>query len=209
MKNYEETKKDYEDGFEWHREKSDSYSWKSQINRFVKYLNGKKILDAGCGGGRDVPEFLNQGFVVDGIDYSTRAIKYDRERYPKANFYEGDIRKMQFSDKSYDGVWACASIANLDKEDVHVTLAEFRRVLKDDGILFVSIKLGEGERKVPDQAGERFYSFFSPEEIEKLIEDSGFDVDLIIIATDFDLTGKLSEPPKPGWVCLYGIKSGK
>ncbi|MFH1586264.1 MAG: class I SAM-dependent methyltransferase [Candidatus Diapherotrites archaeon] len=209
MKDYEETKKDYENGFEWHREKSYSYIWKNQIGKFVKYLDGKKILDAGCGGGRDVPEFMERGFDVDGIDYSTKAIKYDKEKYPEANFYEGDIRKMEFPDKSYDGVWACASIANLDKEDAHIALAEFRRILKDNGILFVSIKLGEGERKVPDQAGERFYSFYSPEEIEEFIEDSGFNVDLITIVTDFDLTGELSTPPKPGWVCLYAIKSGK
>ena len=41
-----------------------------------------KILDAGCGGGRDVAEFLRRGYEVDGLDYSGATVRKCREQFP-------------------------------------------------------------------------------------------------------------------------------
>ncbi len=204
---HKKTQKDYDKGVEWHIQKSLSYNWSDQIDRFVKALHGNRVLDAGCGGGRDIAEFLKRGYQIDGLDYSGITVRKCRENFPEATFYEGDIRKMNLPNNEYDGLWVCASILNLKKFDVPDTLSEFRRVLKKDGQLFISVKEGEGERMVSDQAGERFFSFYSVDELVGLVRDAGFNVTHSKIVPDSDLTGKVADPVKPAWICLYAINS--
>ena len=98
MDNYEETRQDYDKAADWHTQKSLSYNWNNQIERFVEALNGKKVLDIGCGGGRDIPEFLKRGLQVEGIDYSKETIKKVKETFPEVTFHECDIRKMDLPD---------------------------------------------------------------------------------------------------------------
>lgn len=207
MNYYEKTKFDYDSGAEWHIKKSLSYNWSKQIDKFIDGLHGNKVLDAGCGGARDISEFLKKGMNVDGIDYSGETIKKNKDKFPHINFYEGDIRKMNLPDDHYDGLWSCASLLNIAKDEVLETLIEFKRVLKKDGRLFISVKEGKGEKIITDQAGERLFSFFSVNELKKLVQQAGFRVNFLDVVSDMDLTGKVSEPENPSWICLYAINS--
>ncbi len=207
MRDYRETKENYDKGVEWHIQKSLSYNWKSQLDKFIGRLDGKRVLDAGCGTGRDIAEFIKRGIQVDGLDYSSKAIKKCREQFPDVIFYEGDIRNIELPDHEYNGLWACASILNIAKSEVATALSEFRRVLKRDGILFISVKEGKGEKMIADQAGERFFSFYSLDEIKILVEQAGFKIKCTEIISDADLTGKVSEPVKPNLICLYAVNS--
>lgn len=69
---------------------------------------GGRILDFGCGSGRDTLAFLKRGYQVDAMDGSTEMCKLAAE-------YTGiPVRQMQFQELSvrehYDGIWACSSI---------------------------------------------------------------------------------------------------
>ena len=85
--------------------------------RFLKHIPvGGKILDLGCGSGRDTKEFMDAGYDVSAIDGS-------RELCKRASEYTGlDVKCMQFLELSeketYDGVFACASLLHVPKEDV-------------------------------------------------------------------------------------------
>ena len=207
MRDYGETIEDYDKGVGWHAQKSLSYDWRSQIDRFVAGLHGKRVLDAGCGCGRDIAEFTKRGFQADGIDYSGETIRRCRDKFPKSTFYEGDLRAMkEIPDDKYDGVWACASLLNLAKDEAPKALSEFKRVLKRDGILFISVKEGEGEQIIPDQAGKRFFSFYSAHELKALVEKAGFKTTYAEVVPDSDLTGKVAVPHKTNWICLYTTK---
>ncbi len=203
MKSYKETKENYDKGADWHIQKSLSYNWKSQINRFVRGLNGRRVLDVGCGGGRDIAEFLKRGLQVDGIDYSGQTIRRCREKFSEANFYEGDTRKMPLPDKKYGGLWVCASLLNIEKSEVPIALSEFKRVLKKNGVLFISVKEGKGERMVADKAGERFFSFYSVSELKALVQKAGFKVTRVEVISDARLTGKIGSKQNPDWICLF------
>jgi|TARA_B100001971_G_scaffold102827_1_gene94739 ubiquinone/menaquinone biosynthesis C-methylase UbiE len=207
MDNYEKTKEDYDSKVNWHTEKSISYDWKAQIDRFIKSLKGIIVLDAGCGGGRDIKEFIRNSLEVDGIDYSKKTLKACKEKFPETKFYEGDIRNTKLPSNKYDGIWACASILNLKKEEVPTVLSEFKRILKPEGTLFISVKEGIGESMVPDQAGERFFSFYSLDELKKPIQEAGFKITHTKIISDKELTGKAVEPVKPNWICIYAVNS--
>ena len=206
MDKYKQTLDDYNNGVDWHTQKSLSYNWNNQIDRFAKTLHGKVILDVGCGGGRDIPAFLQRGYQVEGIDFSAQTIKKCKEQFPNVNFFEGDIRKMKLTKEKYDGLWASASLLNLKKSDVPKALSEFKRVLKKDGKLYISVKEGSGEKMVSDQAGQRLFSFFSTEELTELVKKVGFKILYSEVVTDATLTGKPTTPPNPSWICVYASK---
>ena len=112
---YGQTKRDYDEGFEWHSEKSFSYDFSEWVKKFVSMLGGKRLLDAGCGAGRDVQLFLERGLEVVGIDFSRKAIAHCRKKFPAAKFHSSDLRKIPGPNASFDGVWACASLLNLKR----------------------------------------------------------------------------------------------
>lgn len=111
---------------------------------FLSYLNeGNSILDLGCGSGRDTKYFLSKGYKVDAMDGSMEICKV-------ASDYTGiNVKCLLFNEldeiDKYDGIWACASILHLDKDDLIDVFHRITRALKDSGILYTSFKYSEFE----------------------------------------------------------------
>lgn len=146
---------------------------------FVVNLRGKKVLDIGCGSGRDSKYFLEKGLKVTGIDYSRTFINIASKKVPNAKFLQMDMRKLEFPGNSFDGVWAEASFLHIPKNQARKTLIGIKRILKKDGLLHISVKKGEGEKfvKKDEYIGmAKFFSFYSPDEFRKLIESCGFNI---------------------------------
>ena len=111
---------------------------------FLSYLNeGDSILDFGCGSGRDTKYFLSKGYKVDATDGSEEICKV-------ASDYTGiNVKCLLFNEldeiDKYDGIWACASILHLDRDDLIDVFNRIARALKDNGILYTSFKYSEFE----------------------------------------------------------------
>ena len=138
----------------------------SQIQQeFLKILTpGSYILDFGCGSGRDTKYFLEQGYKVDAIDGSSELCKL-------ASAHTGiKVRQMLFQElhakEKYDGIWACASILHVAKNELPDILQRMHNALKPDGIIYASFKYGdfEGERN------GRYFSDFTEESFGKLVK---------------------------------------
>lgn len=112
--------------------------------RFLKLLPLHAfILDFGCGSGRDVRAFLEQGYGVDAVDGSAELCRMASE-------YTGiSVKQMLFGELSateqYDGIWACASILHLPKVELVDVLQKVADALKTCGVLYTSFKYGEFE----------------------------------------------------------------
>ena len=139
----------------------------SQVqDKFLERLNvGDYILDFGCGSGRDTKYFLKKGMVVDAIDGSVNLCKLASE-------YTGiKVRNILFQEldeqEKYDGIWACASILHLSKEELSVVLDKMIAALKKNGIIYTSFKYGdfEGERN------GRYFTDFTVESFKEFIEN--------------------------------------
>lgn len=139
----------------------------SQVqDKFLERLNeGDYILDFGCGSGRDTKYFLKKGMVVDAIDGSVNLCKLASE-------YTGiKVRNILFQEldeqEKYDGIWACASILHLPKEELSVVLDKMIAALKKNGIIYTSFKYGdfEGERN------GRYFTDFTVESFKEFIEN--------------------------------------
>ncbi|HIV90695.1 MAG TPA: class I SAM-dependent methyltransferase [Candidatus Eisenbergiella stercoravium] len=105
-----------------------------------------RILDFGCGSGRDTRYFLNHGFQVDAVDGSSEMCRIAGE-------YTGiPIRQMLFQEldtvDTYDGIWACASILHLSRMELSDVFRRMAVALRKNGMIYASFKYGsfEGER---------------------------------------------------------------
>ena len=104
-----------------------------------------RVLDAGCGSGRDAKAFADRGFCVDAFDASPELAKL-------ATILTGQtVEVMSFTDFDrhhlYDGIWACASLLHVPEVDLPQALQRLWRGLKPDGVLYISFKHGTGERE--------------------------------------------------------------
>jgi len=110
--------------------------------KFIGNLNGKRVLDAGCGEGYNTRILARRGAQVVGVDISQRMVELARQeeqREPLGNRYEvasfSDL--SLFEDKSFDIV--VSFMALMDSPDYEGALREFFRVLRKKGKLFFSI----------------------------------------------------------------------
>ena len=140
-------------------------------NRFMQALKGLKILDFGCGSGRDTLYFLNEGYDVDAMDGC-------REFCISASQLTGiPVRHMLFQELNeidyYDGIWACSSILHVSKKDLKDVFTRMIRALHQDGIIYTSFKYGEYE----GERNGRYFTDFTIESFKEFI--AGYD-DVII-----------------------------
>lgn len=108
------------------------YWWASRL------AGGKQVLDAGCGVGYGVEILASAGANVIGVDIDAGAVEEARRRFGERaeTIAQGDLRDMWFDDDSFDLIVCFETIEHMD--DAEQALAEFRRVLRPDGLLLVS-----------------------------------------------------------------------
>ena len=122
---------------------------------FLEYLpkahlsNQQKILDVGCGSGRDSIFFANQGFEVVAIDGSQNVIDLAKQTDTRIDwqclrFHE--IAKQSWQNQ-FTGIWACASLLHVSFDDLPKILNDLLSCLRPTGILYASFKYGNSERK--------------------------------------------------------------
>lgn len=132
--------------------------------RFLRYMpSHAKILDFGCGSGRDTKYFLDKGHNVEAIDGS-------KEFCRLASAYTGIlVKQMCFQElasvNEYDGIWACASILHLQWEDLISVLHKMAAALKNTGVIYTSFKYGTffGERQ------NRYFTDFTEDRLTEML----------------------------------------
>jgi len=149
-----------------------------QRKRFITMLPERgKILDAGCGSGRDSAFFANEGFNVIGVDLSEKLLEIARIAAPRAKFYSADIRHLSFEKNMFDGIWACSSLVHIKHNEMQSVFNKFYSIMKPEGVLYIHVKKGEGEAYMEEPSipgKKRFYSFFTPSLLKKYCENAGF-----------------------------------
>lgn len=106
-----------------------------------RYATGKRVLDAACGEGYGSALLSGQALAVTGIDIDAPAIAHARTSYPalsNVRFEEGSAAALPLPDASVDLVVSFETIEHLPREEQPRMLAEFARVLTDDGVLILS-----------------------------------------------------------------------
>ncbi|MHA2026109.1 MAG: class I SAM-dependent methyltransferase [Candidatus Thorarchaeota archaeon] len=178
----------------------------SDIERVTALINGKRILDLGCGTGRHVVYFAGLGFAVYGFDASPKALsmtqEWLKEKNLTANLIEHLMEKQYpYDDDFFDTVVSIQVIHHNLMKDIQNTVSEIERVLRPGGLLFVTfpilhpgpveeerdwklVKIEEGTY-LPQRGWERGipHHYFELDEISEVF--SAFDLlDIFLDATD-------------------------
>lgn len=150
-----------------------------QQTEFISLLPGKKILDIGSGSGRDAKHFKEEGMDVIGIDISDGLLEEAKKRASEVDFKKMDMLNMSFKENSFDGIWIAATLSDIEKKDAKRFLEDCKKILKEKGVIYISVKEGQGEKiEKKDYLGneERFYSFYTKQELINLLEEIGFKI---------------------------------
>jgi len=121
------------------------------------------ILDAGSGSGRDTKEFLRQGYTVTAIDASWKMTKLSSQLIGQQTL------QMRFQDMAFqecfDGIWACASLLHVPRDEIDQVFQRFTAALKPGGVWYMSFKLGNEERITAD----RLFNDYNEQLIKQLL----------------------------------------
>jgi tellurite methyltransferase len=156
---------------------------------------GERVLDAGCGGGRNLVYLLREGFEVFGVDANPAAVERTRllagmlaPGLPAENFRVEPIEAMSFADDFADVV-LCSAVLHFARDDAHfeAMLRGLWRVLKPGGLLFCRLAstIGLEHRQV---GGRRFVS---PDGEERYLVDEA-----LLLRLTAELGGRLADPIK-------------
>ena len=148
--------------------------WEPEFKKFQQLISSGKVIDIGCGLGREARLFSKAGYDYVGIDLSDQAIKINKEVFPDLCFKKMNMHDLDFLDGYFDAFWCAATLFHAPKERLVDVLSEIKRVVKKNGFGFITMQ--EGEQSEEKVVRDRFFSFYGPEEFKDILEQNGFSV---------------------------------
>ena len=135
---------------------------------FLKLVpKGGKILDLGCGSGRDSMNFIKLGYDVTSVDGAKKLAKKASVLLGK-EVIVSTFEELELKEK-FHGIWACASLLHIKREDLKTVLNNLYNNLDDNGVFYMSFKYGEKEY-VDDK--NRYFNCFTDESIISFINEN-------------------------------------
>jgi hypothetical protein len=144
---------------------------------------GARIIDIGCGSGRDTSYLAAKGFDCIGVDLSEGLLREARTRSPDHQFRMMDARTIRYPTGMFDAALLLAVIVHMHRADIIRVLLETRRVLRADGIVAITFNVGEGA-DVCSLGRQRVYH--QPREVQELLREGGFE----LISMDTEQSGR-------------------
>jgi len=155
-----------------------------------RLTKGAKILDAGCGAGVPVTQWLSRFFEVIGVDISEEQIRLARQLVPQARFVCGDMTALPFPPNSFDAICSYYAIIHVPREEHRRLLQNLHRLLKPAGLALLCMGAGDWEGKVEPEAflgASMYWSHYDADTNIAMLRECGFDIvwsRLVVDSTD-------------------------
>ena len=166
----------------------------TNLDIFIKMISIEgKVLDLGCGTGSASLELMKRGFSTFPVDASIEMAKVAE------SLLKIKVRKISFDEidehNFYHAIWANFSLLHITKSQFSDILKILFFALKEEGVLFFSLKQGAGESR--DKLG-RFYSYYEKNEVEKYLEKANFQTKKYTEGSSLGLAGD-----KENWMGFF------
>jgi ubiquinone/menaquinone biosynthesis C-methylase UbiE len=151
-----------------------------QLQSFLKHIpSGGKILDGGCGTGRDSLYMLKQGYNVTAFDASEKmadiAAKNTGLDVSVITFEEIELPKNYF-----DGIWCMSSLLHVHRNDMSDVLNKLYNSLKYGGYFYCTYKF----RSFDFEEGGRYFTCYNEQGFRDLIKETKFNIENITVVSD-------------------------
>jgi len=136
------------------------------------------VLDLGAGPCLDSAELRSLGLRVISVDRSWRMLMAAHAEIPRLRV-QADMSQLPFQPDCVAGVWACASLLHLDRDQLIPALSDIRQVLVSRGALFVSLKYGSGEVCDTSRYGPnapRWFTYWSEDDLDSSLRSARFEI---------------------------------
>ena len=161
-----------------------------------RFEGRRRVLDAGCGHGRNLPYFLRTGFEVFAIDEDALAVAATRKlaatlapKLPHDNIRQGALHVLPWSDGRMDAI-ICSAVLHFARDAIHFDrmVEEMWRVLARGGLFFARLASSIGiEPLLPDTRGRMRL----PDGSDRFVVD-----EQLLLDTTARLGGTLLDPVK-------------
>ena len=164
----------------WSQSHAVQYDWEWAAERFAHFLPTGRVIEVGCGGGRDATQLLKMGYEYLGTDASAGMVCAARGVVPGALFRQISVYDLGKLATTFDGFWACAVLLHIPKTRIDEALQAISSVLQPGAIGMISIKDGNKEEfEVRDKQGaheERLFAYWRRDDFTQVLERNGFQV---------------------------------
>jgi SAM-dependent methyltransferase len=165
----------------YHQRWSDRSAIREHLTRFVDMmrvygLTDLPVVDVGCGPGFDSAFFRQSGLRAVGIDLSLAMMKAGRPSYG-GEYIQADMRRLPIA--AAGGLWISASMLHVPRDQAPAVLEGFAAALAPGGLLYLSLKAGQGAAWTRESHGKplaRYFVYWQPEELDLTLRAAGFQV---------------------------------
>ncbi|HSQ50112.1 MAG TPA: class I SAM-dependent methyltransferase [Nitrospiraceae bacterium] len=150
----------------------------SLLVEWLQYLPaGTRLLDLGCGGGRDAGDLDLRGYRVVGVDRTSALLSAGRRRYRSLPLVRADLRQLPFHAISFDGLWAAASLMHLPKPEARRILADLCKLVRPGGLFAATVTYGMKSRLVTDGwVPGRYFARWKKDELARAVRRAGWTI---------------------------------
>ena len=163
----------YQDNYRAYHERTFYIDPSSFLSPLVKCLSpGSRILDVGCGSGRDLLWMKKRGFDVIGFEQSPGLAKLARENVG-CEIIEGDFETYDFSAILVDAVILVGALVHIPYKRFSEVFGNITSALPEHGNVLITLKEGSGSRT---DSESRIFYLWQDDEARKLFDSLGFKI---------------------------------
>lgn len=126
-----------------------------------RYLEGEKILDAGCGAGRNLPWFIHNKLEVFATDINPEGVEFSKQTFPTIakNTQQANLENLPYDDNEFDHI-ICSAVLHFASSTQNFIdmFSELVRVLKVNGTLFIRMTTDVGVEATIKEIGAGVFS---------------------------------------------------
>ncbi|MCD4847086.1 MAG: methyltransferase domain-containing protein [Candidatus Aegiribacteria sp.] len=123
-------------------------------DRYLK--KGDRVLDLGCGSGRNAAYLAGRGFLVCGVDIAQGAVEFCVKRLAQLQlsgvFKQGTLENIPFPDNEFTAVVCIASLDHVTLDCASKSIDEIRRVLSESGVMLLTFDPPDTDEDIVDEA---------------------------------------------------------
>jgi SAM-dependent methyltransferase len=168
------------------------HRWPPLLVEWLQHLPADaKLLDLGCGGGRDAGDLAQRGYRVVGVDRTRALLSAGRRRYRSLPLVRADLRDLPFQRMSFDGLWAAASLMHLPKPAARRALTSLSRLVRPGGFFAATVTHGVKSRLVTDGwLPGRYVARWRKEELACAVRRAGWTILELGVVTNRERKGR-------------------